>query len=191
MPPPRVPCPAQSDAPWGRGLGEGARGLGGGWGWDTERSVTQGAPNYARVFLEEAGAWLSPGLGPLAPPPPQEGIPVGGPPTPQPQSRPLPSSGQRPAFSLSWLPYVQAVAPGRQGVGEGIMRGICGLQGAPWAGRQGACFAPKGPGWKQRGRTPVSLCRRMGGVSLGPRVAPPAGRLSWNRGGLRIPHCCL
>lgn len=62
-----MPCLAQSDAdprvclegPWGRGLGEGALGLGGGWGWDTERSVTQGALNYAGVFLEEAGAWLS------------------------------------------------------------------------------------------------------------------------------------
>ena len=76
VPPPRVPCLAQSDAhprvclegPWGRGLGGGALGLGGGCGWDTELSVTQGAPNNAGVFLEEAGVWLSLGLSPLAPP---------------------------------------------------------------------------------------------------------------------------
>ena len=52
----------------GQGAWRGAVGLGGGCGWDTELSVTQGAPNNAGVFLEEAGVWLSLGLSPLAPP---------------------------------------------------------------------------------------------------------------------------
>ena len=82
------------------------------------------------------------------------------------------------------------------------MRGVCGLQGPSWAGRQGAHFAPKGPGWKHppsthpwmedRGPDPCLPVLQGGWGLPGPQGSPAPWQVELESGGgLSVPHCRL